>query len=414
MRSSASGAARDESETGTGSGIGVGIGSGNRTTTGPTVLLLDGDHDTAVHVATELHDDLDASVVGVGTSERSRLLRSRFCDRGVTAPHPGSDGYDVAIRDLVRRVVPDVVVPVGHDSVATLLAVRDQLPTEVGLCLPSDRSFSIATDKRLTMNLARELDIPVPEDHTARVREIDRRGRPDDGLVDLEFPVFLKARKETGEAHTAEVEEPARFWTAYDRLKRVSNEDVLVQGHVAGDDHTYACGLLFTGGALQLVMSHEELRSVPRRGGSGTRLRLFQQPRLEALSVQLLRELEWNGVALVEFKRRRDGTYVLMEINPKFWASYALASQCGYRFASTMVARTLDLAVPPSGRPNMTGERVFPLRELLYWWNNREEESLFECLGAMLWPPARPDVNLTDLRSALTPPNSREGDADAD
>jgi len=31
-----------------------------------------------------------------------------------------------------------------------------------------------------------------------------------------------------------------------------------------------------------------------------------------------------------------------MEINPKFWASYALASRYGYRFASALVAGVLD------------------------------------------------------------------------
>jgi len=101
-----------------------------------------------------------------------------------------------------------------------------------------------------------------------------------------------------------------------------------------------------------------------------------------------------------------------MEINPKFWASYALASQCGCRFASTMVALALDLETVPRGRSDRRGERVFPLRELAYWSEHRDEESLGECLRAMLWPPARPDINLTDPAAALTAPADPGGGDD--
>jgi predicted ATP-grasp superfamily ATP-dependent carboligase len=376
----------------------------------PTVLVLDGDYDNAVHVATELKRDLDVRVVGVGTSDHSRLVRSRYCDLGVTAPRPGAEGYEPAIRDLVAAVRPDAVVPVGYDSTAALVAASEALPEGTACALPDPEAFAVAADKRRTLALATDLGIPVPRDYTERVRATDRAGRPADALEDLPFPLFLKASVETGRADTAVARSPGSFWDVYDRLCRASGTDALVQEYVDGDSHTYACGLLLLDGGVELLVSHEEVRSVPRRGGSGTRLRLFRQPRLEALSIQLLQELDWTGVALVEFKRRRDGTYVLMEVNPKFWASYALASQCGYRFASTMVAMTLGLETVPRGQPEQRGERVFPLRELAHWYDHRAEESLAACLGAMLWPPARPDVNLTDPVAALTAPADPGGE----
>jgi len=375
-----------------------------------TVLVLDGDYDNAVHVATELKQDLDVTVVGAGTSGHSRLLRSRYCDLGVTVPPPGSDGYGTAIRDLVRAVRPDAVVPVGYDSTAAVVTSREELPEGTACALPDPDAFAVARDKRRTLALGADLGIPVPRDHTQAVRAADRAGRPADALDGVDFPLFLKASVETGRADTAVVTAPGEFWERYDWLHRASGTDVLVQEYVDGNAHTYACGLLLVDGAVELLASHEETRSVPRRGGSGTRLRLFRQPRLEALSIQLLQELDWTGVALVEFTRRRDGTYVLMEINPKFWASYALASQCGYRFASTMVARALDKTPVPRGRPEQYGERVFPLRELAHWYEHRSEESLAECLGAMLWPPAHPDLNLTDPAAALTAPAEPGGD----
>lgn len=374
---------------------------------GPTVVVTDGDYDNSVHVATELARDLDATVVGVGTARNSRLLRSRYCDRGVVAPPPDADGHEAAIRRLVRDRRPDAVVPVGYHSTASLVAIRDDVPDGVALPIPEADAFATAVDKRRTMAAAADHGVDVPADHTGAVRAADEAGRPGDGIEAVDFPVFLKARRETGEADTAVVRERSAFWDAYDRLRRESDQPVLVQEYLDADDHTYACGALFVDGALEALVGHEEVRSVPRRGGSGTRVRLFRHPRVEAATVRLLHALEWNGVALVEFKRRRDGGYALMEVNPKFWASYALASQCGYRFASAAVAAACGLSADPiDPRPAQTGERVFPLRELAYWLRHREDESLTECLAAMLWPPARPDLNPTDPRAALAPPVS--------
>ena len=47
----------------------------------------------------------------------------------------------------------------------------------------------------------------------------------------------------------------------------------------------------------------------------------------------LLKSLDWFGVAMVEFKvDPRDGVPKLMEINPRFWGSLALAIHSGVNF----------------------------------------------------------------------------------
>ncbi|HOA82009.1 MAG TPA: hypothetical protein PKK61_13255, partial [Defluviitaleaceae bacterium] len=99
-----------------------------------------------------------------------------------------------------------------------------------------------------------------------------------------------------------------------------------------------------------------------------------------------------------EFKKRRDGSFVLMEINPKFWASYPLASKYGYRFASLMVSRILG--IPYTRRhAKKRGMMVFPIRELSYVLKNKNNESLIKSIVSMLWPPSKMDVNITDLKA---------------
>lgn len=47
---------------------------------------------------------------------------------------------------------------------------------------------------------------------------------------------------------------------------------------------------------------------------------------------KLLKHFNWNGVAMVEFKRTPEGKFVLMEINPRLWGSLQLAIDSGRDF----------------------------------------------------------------------------------
>ncbi len=372
----------------------------------PSVLLLDGDFDNTLVIARELTEDLDATIIGTGTSTYSRLLHSTYCDASCRLPPPDDPTYASELQSLIEDHRPDVVLPVGYKSIAELDGIRSDIPATVSLCVPPSSSFGVAEDKSVTLEYGARLGLDTPREYSSIVEELDEDGRSTSRLETLPFPLFCKARTENGTVTTAPVTDPEQFWETYDRIAAASpGNDVLVQEYIDDSRSTFGCGLLFFDNEVVLLFSHEELRSVPRWGGSGTHLRVLRDPHLEATSIRLLREIGWHGVALVEFKRRADGTYVLMEINPKFWASYALSSRYGYRFASTLVARTLDLDVPhPIGSPTPVGEMAFPLRELQYHLEQREMATLGDTLSTVLTPGAAWDVDGQDLGAWLMPP----------
>jgi predicted ATP-grasp superfamily ATP-dependent carboligase len=111
---------------------------------------------------------------------------------------------------------------------------------------------------------------------------------------------------------------------------------VLVQEFIEGKGHGLFA-LMDHGRPLRLFM-HERLREFPPTGGPSTAAAAFYSPRLEELGVKLLSALEWNGVAMVEFKfdlRRQD--FVLMEVNGKFWGSLELALRAGVNFGRDLI-----------------------------------------------------------------------------
>ena len=361
----------------------------------PLIMLLDGDNTHTLQVAAELYQDLKVNIIGVGSRCNSMLLRSRHILIKELAPPSSSGEYAATLLDLAEKHQPDMILPVGFRSVAAVSSLRSSFPKHVRYCLPSEDVLSMAFDKSKVLELAAQLGIKTPKDYTDLFNEQIILRESENILEEVPYPVFLKAAHEKGKNLIYRVDTPGTFWPSYKKLREASDNDlVLVQEYVDGNEHTYGSGLLYLNGKLLLQFSHDEIRSIPRLGGSGTRLRIFPEPVLEQQSRNLLEAMGWEGQALVEFKLNQAGEYVLMEINPKFWASYPLASKSGYRFATWMVCRTLELPDPPPQKVRKSGVMVFPYRELLFSYQNGE--SMLKSLGAMLWPPARLDLNLDD------------------
>src|SRR6476659_3698354 len=116
-----------------------------------------------------------------------------------------------------------------------------------------------------------------------------------------------------------------------------------------GDDELYTLGsyLRADGEALGLF-SGRKLRQTPP--GVGT-CRVGEAVWVEEVVQQgltLLHALGFHGLSQVEFKRDpRDGSFRLMEINPRLWQWHGLASACG-----------VDL--PRIAYEDLVGERSLP------------------------------------------------------
>jgi predicted ATP-grasp superfamily ATP-dependent carboligase len=87
-------------------------------------------------------------------------------------------------------------------------------------------------------------------------------------------------------------------------------------------------------------------------------------------AVSLLKELQWAGVADVEFMiDPRDGTPKLMEINPRFWSSLYLALECGVDFPWLLVQTALMKRSNPSlvTKKGLKGDPFFQMISSITW-----------------------------------------------
>ncbi|MEJ5976958.1 carboxylate--amine ligase [Novosphingobium sp. PS1R-30] len=91
------------------------------------------------------------------------------------------------------------------------------------------------------------------------------------------------------------------------------------------------------GGRATLRFQHKRLREWPPTGGVSSfceAVPLDQHQAQMDLSEALLREIGWEGPAMVEYRHDpATGSYWLMEINGRFWGSIPLAYHAGAHFA---------------------------------------------------------------------------------
>ena len=82
---------------------------------------------------------------------------------------------------------------------------------------------------------------------------------------------------------------------------------------------------------------HVRIAEWPPEGGFSSvcdSIPLTQHVALQEKSIELLRAISWEGVAMVEYRLDpATGKGVLMEINGRFWGSFPLAVQCNAGFA---------------------------------------------------------------------------------
>lgn len=238
---------------------------------------------------------------------------------------PGADTA-AAVFEIARRHRVDLVVPVSDDVLLPLAAHRHAAPAGVALAIAPDGALHTAADKAATLDLARGLDIPIPETRVVTDAE-DARGL----LDELGAPVVVKPSRSRvfgpdGRLRKAEV---SYAWNDDQLVAAIgaARQPVLVQAYHSGEGQ--GIGMVLGHGRPLVAVAHRRLHEVPVTGGaSALRETVELDPVLLDQATRLLGALNWTGAAMVEFKVGATDT-TLMEVNGRLWGSLPLAVHSG-------------------------------------------------------------------------------------
>ncbi len=304
------------------------------------VLVLDGNENQAVASVRSLARAGHRVSVGAHTAW-SKAGWSRYCISTFTYPAPQLDA-----ESFVKRVVEEIgrepgtlVMPMTERTTMPLSALREQIFSAGGrMVLPPHETVLRAFDKQQTTQLAESLGIAVP-----RTFVIDERDQIEQVAAKIIFPVVLKPKSseefsEDGGVRATGAPSYARneveLFSAFDEIRQRCRE-LLIQEFVEGSGAGYFA--LMREGELRVEFAHRRIRDVrPTGSGSAVRISVRPDPALRDASLAILRALKWHGVAMVEFRKRPDGTPVFLEVNGRFWNSLPLAVYSGADFPAML------------------------------------------------------------------------------
>ena len=314
----------------------------------PVVLVLDGEQRAALAVVRSL--GRHGCTVQVGSAvPRSLAGGSRFAAGEVLLPDPlaGSRAYAQAVENTLARTGAQIVLPMTEGATLALLEHRDRLGA-VSLPTSDLTRFRHASDKEAVLALGQQLGLAVPAQWTTSGDPADFPAIPAD-----QYPIVIKPARSVvggdGQRRKVSVEyahTPDQLEQTLRDLGRAAGP-FLVQAKLEGPG--LGVFLLRWGGTIHARFAHRRIREKPPSGGVSVCCESVAPPvTLLAQSTALLEALDWNGVAMIEFKHDvRSGRSYLMEINPRFWGSLQLAIDAGVDFPWYLVQLALGVEPAP-------------------------------------------------------------------
>ncbi|HOO76671.1 MAG TPA: ATP-grasp domain-containing protein [bacterium] len=314
------------------------------------ILVLDAHSPVGLAVARSLARAGHLVDVGGEESFFNIAFYSRYPRAKIVYPRIAGDTRDFLrfFRELLAESDYDFIIPVTDRTIIPLHREGRQLPGFERVALPEDDALETTLNKERTLDIARELRVPIP---CTWVCGDDMRGSGG-GEV---YPLVVKARYSKYLKDGVLISDPGPVFVtgpaellASCRAKSLLIPRPLVQEMIAGDGYGYF--VLARRGEPLLTFAHRRLREENPLGARSSYCRGIEPaPEMEDSALKLIRRLKWNGVAMVEFKRERStGRFVLMEINGRFWGSLPLAIASGADFPVAYLDLLAGRAIPPS------------------------------------------------------------------
>jgi predicted ATP-grasp superfamily ATP-dependent carboligase len=318
---------------------------------GTRVLVTDGEQRASLAIIRSLGRS-GCRVEVASVSGRSLAGASRHARADHPLPDPLTDPTTFAegLEETVRATGTDILIPVTEPSLLAALPHRDAF--DCLLPFPDLQRFRRASDKGEVARLARDVDIAVPDqvEVPGCDADVELPGNPEASYV-------LKPSRSVEGGRKLGVSYSPGGSRLREALAGLPDEafPVLVQQRILGPGA--GVFLLLWDGEPRAVFGHRRIREKPPSGGvSVVRESALVDSALAESATRLLRRLQWQGVAMVEFKIDGDtGTPYLMEINGRFWGSLQLAIDAGVDFPRLLVeAATGSGSHPvPSYRPGV-------------------------------------------------------------
>lgn len=264
--------------------------------------------------------------VHVGYEEGSKgiAMHSRYCRKSIELPESENQEFYNYLENLLQETKYDLIIPAGHPKkMERFLEEKARWEKYSKVGFPDLEKWQLTKDKNKTEQVVKKCEIPYPETISFNSQsDLDLSS-----VQDLEYPLVLKLSKGIG---AEELQIIRNEKDLNEKKQKVpENTSFLIQEFEKGKiiDHD----VLAKDGELVTLLQAERLHMPVEGGPSFYRKTMDIDPKLEDYTKRILDELNWTGVAQLEYIHREDENF-LLEINGRFWGSLPLAEAADANF----------------------------------------------------------------------------------
>ena len=310
------------------------------------VLILDGETRSALATVRSLGKKGFACIVG-SCDLPSLAGTSKYCAGTLKYPSISKTPkeFKVWLLDLLAKTHFDHILPVSDSSITALLDCRNYLPESLNFPFPKTESILIAQDKFKIIDLAKEHGICVPKTILIKDNENSNIELKDFLIENLGLPIVFKAQLSIQNTEDGLQEKPPLKYAktpaeveSFLESNLRKKYSYIAQEYIKGDGT--GLFLLMRNSLCTASFSHKRILEKPPEGGVSVLSEAIESPEsLTKTAIKLLQTLNWEGVAMLEFKSTNKVPHVLMEINPRLWGSLQLSIDSGIDFPALLLEK---------------------------------------------------------------------------
>lgn len=259
---------------------------------------------------------------------------SRFIEKFIYYKNSTPKEWIEKIDAIVEDFNIDFIMPIFDVSAMKILEHINSLNNRTRLCNLSNLSdFETALRKDLLYLFLKSNSLPCPDSVI-----IDSNFENDS--ISLDFPLIAKPTFGfNGGMGVKLVKNKAELLAYTNRNK--TDYPILLQRFIEGFDVT--CNVLCKNGKIQAYTMQKaslvkSVKVTPQHEFS-----FFHNEALLELMKDLMKALNWSGVANIDFRYdKKDSTYKIIEINPRFWLNTEASALAGVNFPYLYCLSTLN------------------------------------------------------------------------
>jgi len=249
-----------------------------------------------------------------------------------------------SLRQYIERNNIEVLMPI-YEETFVISKYKDRFSENVKIPVADYETLIKANNNRYLMNFADEIGVKTPQtwtiDDISELRQVAKK---------VEFPAVIKLVEGVGSKGLRFVHSEDELIIEYKKvIKKFGinpSEFPLIQEYISGTG--YGVSLIFNHGDPRAICAYKNIRVFPITGGPSTARISIRHAKMEKYASTLLKELNYHGVAEVEFLiDDRTKEPVLMEINPRFWGSLNQAICAGVDFPYLVYKMAMEGDVQP-------------------------------------------------------------------